>query len=93
MSIPINDNWSDFQSHISTLTSYDTGKLFEKYAELLLKTDPRYNKNISEVWHFDDIPNDLRKKFQLTTIDHGIDLLMLEKIIEIIQSLIVLLRR
>lgn len=80
MDIPLHNNWSDIQSYFSTLTSHEKGKFFEKYAKVLLKTDPRYNKNIINIWQFDDIPSEIRKLCHFSTVDHGIDLLVEDNI-------------
>lgn len=80
MDIPLHNNWSDIQSYFSTLTSHEKGKFFEKYVKVLLKTDPRYNKNIINIWQFDDIPSEIRKICHFSTVDHGIDLLVEDNI-------------
>lgn len=53
----------------------EKGNLFEQFTYYLFKLDPRLNNLLQNIWLYNDIPSDIKKKLKLPDKDKGIDAL------------------
>ncbi len=68
-------SFSEFFEKAATTTNKERGDLFERVAQLHLKSKPKYASELDEVWQLDEVPKDVRKHLKLPDGDQGIDLI------------------
>ncbi|OFY91810.1 MAG: hypothetical protein A2236_03070 [Bacteroidetes bacterium RIFOXYA2_FULL_33_7] len=82
------ENWSDLKVKLEKYNTSQTenttkktqaGKIFEVFTKYYLQTDPRQSDLYKTVWLYNEISLEISKKLSLPPIDHGIDLLLVDK--------------
>ena len=68
------NSWSDFKESISALNTKEKGDAFEAFTQHYLRLDPKYALILKEVWHYKEVPPNIRQELNLPTLDEGIDL-------------------
>jgi superfamily II DNA or RNA helicase len=67
-------SWDEFYRRTRALSNDDKGRVFERFVQLYLQTEPEYRLKLSDVWLAREVPPDVRKAIRLPTRDEGIDL-------------------
>lgn len=67
--------FNDIYAFTEDMTKKEKGDLFELLTYYLFKLSPFLNTDITNIWLYDDIPDELIKQLNLPTKDKGIDLL------------------
>jgi predicted helicase len=79
------NHWSDLKTEISKYNIDDrdkqikdtsAGKIFEVFAKYYFLAAPEIDGLYSDVWLYNEIPYSTKKKLDLFTVEHGIDLLL-----------------
>jgi predicted helicase len=68
-------SWEVFYKRLKELSKGDMGRIFERFVQLYLQTQPYYRNILSDVWLGRDVPADVRKAINLPYRDEGIDLI------------------
>lgn len=68
-------SWADLYNELCKENS-SSGKLFEEFCKYYYLVEPSVCNEYRHVWLFPEIPPKVREKLNLTTIDHGIDLVL-----------------
>ncbi len=77
--------WSDLKEKLEQFNTSKTetttkktfaGKIFEYFCKYYFQTSPEKIDLYKNVWHYEEIPLNVRKKLNLPSIDHGIDILL-----------------
>jgi predicted helicase len=68
-------SWEVFYKRLKELSKGDMGRIFERFVQLYLETQPYYRNILSDVWLGRDVPADVRKAINLPYRDEGIDLI------------------
>lgn len=77
--------WSDIKNKLEQFNTTQTettskktlaGKIFEYFCKYYFQTDPEKIDLYTDVWLYEEIPLNIRKKLNLPSIDHGIDILL-----------------
>ena len=82
-------SWSELKPKLSEYNTSTTdtttkttraGKLFEYFTKLCFLYDNEFSEeyNCKDIYLYDEIPNDLKQKLNLPTVEHGIDLLIVD---------------
>ena len=73
---------SEYNTSTTDTTTKTTraGKLFEYFTKLCFLYDSEFSEeyNCKEIYLYDEIPTDLRQKLNLPSVEHGIDLLIVD---------------
>ena len=73
---------SDYNTSTTDTTTKTTraGKLFEYFTKLCFLHDSEFSEeyNCKDIYLYDEIPTDLRQKLKLSSVEHGIDLLIVD---------------
>ncbi len=72
-------SWNDIYKKLAELSINNerlAGKLFEEFCKYYYLNEPSVCSDYQNVWLFDEIPHQVKKKLNLGTIDHGIDLVL-----------------
>src|SRR5262245_11478064 len=70
-------SWDEFYKNNAALpeNSTEQGDNFERVVQLYLRTNPVFaNNNFADVWHWSEVPSDVRKYINLPPRDEGADL-------------------
>ncbi|WP_445725593.1 Helicase associated domain protein [Flavobacterium sp.] len=79
------ENWEGLKFKLEKFNTTQTettkkkttaGKIFEYFAKYYFLAETKVKSDYKKVWLYDDIPIDIRKKLNLPSVDHGIDLLL-----------------
>lgn len=71
-------SWSDFKDSLDRHCSpSQAGFIFEDFCKLYFLNEPSVKDDYKEVYLYDEIPEDLKVELNLPTIEHGIDLLLI----------------
>lgn len=79
------ENWSDIKPRFEQFNTSQTdkskkktlaGKIFEVFAKYYFHTDPKKTELYEQVWLYEEIPLEIRRRLRLPSVDHGIDLLL-----------------
>lgn len=70
------DIYHQLKSHDSPSKSHDIGKLFEVFCKYYYLVEPTVKHEYKNIWHFSETPFEVKEKFNLGKIDHGVDLLL-----------------
>jgi superfamily II DNA or RNA helicase len=77
--------WSDLKKKLEQFNTKKTetttkktfaGKIFEYFCKYYFQTSPEKIDLYKNVWHYEEIPLNVRKELNLPSIDHGIDILL-----------------
>jgi superfamily II DNA or RNA helicase len=68
-------SWKEFRARIEPLTQKEKGDLFERVAQLHLKTEPEYQAILTDVWLLREVDAQTRAEIGLPRNDKGIDLI------------------
>jgi predicted helicase len=68
-------SWEVFYKRLKELSKGDMGRIFERFVQLYLETQPYYRNILSDVWLGRHVPADVRKAINLPYRDEGIDLI------------------
>lgn len=76
--ISVSKNWINFFNVLlkGNYSKKQTGNIFEIFCKLYYLLDTSVKDEYKNVWLFNEIPLDIRKKLNLSSIDHGIDLIL-----------------
>ncbi len=73
---------SEYNTSTTDTTTKTTraGKLFEYFTKLCFLHDTEFSEeyNCKDIYLYDEIPTDLRQKLNLPSVEHGIDLLIID---------------
>jgi superfamily II DNA or RNA helicase len=78
-------NWTDLKPELSKynidnreagIKDTSAGLIFEVFAKYYFLTAPEIDGLYSDIWLYDEIPINIKAKFDLGTVEHGIDLLL-----------------
>lgn len=74
------NNWSDIYTQILKYDAPDKkqkfGKLFEEFCKYYYLNEPTVRHEYLNVWLFSEVPQNIRNRLNLGTVDHGIDLIL-----------------
>lgn len=79
------ENWEGLKFKLEKFNTSQTettkkkttaGKIFEYFTKYYFLAETKVKSDYKEVWLYDEIPIDIRKKLNLPSVDHGIDLLL-----------------
>ncbi|WP_089380430.1 DEAD/DEAH box helicase [Lutibacter agarilyticus] len=79
------ENWEGLKFKLEKFNTSQTettkkkttaGKIFEYFTKYYFLAETKVKSDYKKVWLYDDIPIDIRKKLNLPSVDHGIDLLL-----------------
>jgi predicted helicase len=68
--------FDDIYEITEDMTAKEKGDLFELITYFTFKLSPLLNKNVQNVWLYDDVPQKILKKLNLPSKDKGIDLVV-----------------
>ena len=68
-------SWEVFYQRLKEQSRNEQGRVFERFVQLYLETQPAYRLLLSNVWLGRDVPVDVRKAINLPSRDEGIDLI------------------
>lgn len=70
-------SWDDI--HFALSPSPKSGKLFEEFCKYYFLAEPSVKDEYNNVWLFDEVPQEIKKRLNLGVIDHGVDLVLADK--------------
>lgn len=82
------NDWGSFKSKLEKFNVDDrilkvkdtsAGLIFEEFCKLYFKYSPVYSKTYSKVWLFKEVPESVKEKLNLTSVEHGVDLILKSK--------------
>ncbi len=74
-------SWPALKAKISNFnrpnsTNINAGKLFEVFTKLYFEVMPQEKGNYQHVWLYDEVPQSVKDELNLTSVEHGVDLIM-----------------
>ena len=69
-------NWNDLKNQISNLDENQKGKVFELFAKQYFLHSPFVKDNYKCIWLYNEVPQEIKEKLNLSNSDYGIDLLL-----------------
>ena len=67
-------SWTEFQSHVATLSKKEKGDGFELLVVFALELHPLYATKLEKVWHHSAVPFEVREHLGIPLKDYGIDI-------------------
>ena len=68
-------SWSEFISRLEVLKPKEKGDAFARLVQLHLRSKPKFQSDLKNVWLLEEVPKRVRDKLDLPGRDEGIDLI------------------
>jgi superfamily II DNA or RNA helicase len=68
-------SWDEFYRRTQGLSETDKGRVFERFVQIYLETEPEYRAKLRDVWLRSKVPPDVRKTIKFPRRDEGVDLI------------------